>query len=289
MSNLFRISAVFLSVCTLAVPSWSIGKREFFARLQESWNQIRTFQSDVVQESRYSDGVIQRYKGVLALDEMGRIAYDYKLNFETFDENLIPENERASTPPPEPSRTESPGAGSYRAYQDMVNHYDPAQNLIVESPEDETILIQVFRSMLGQGDFDVEEFMDDNKVTDITEEVLEDGTPVFRMVAKPKRGTDAAKWAKESSNALLNWEQELWVEQANMRPVKAVLIAKGESTTVWLSNASMNQPVDPKLFLIQSQPGQPPKKLPKGTSFRQATPEREFQGLTLDEIPVEKD
>jgi outer membrane lipoprotein-sorting protein len=290
-ANAFLVAVLLFS---LASPTQAIGKREFFERLQEAWDQIHTFQADVIQESRYPDGVVQRYQGKLALAEDGRIAYDYDLVGEWNDPSLIAskgKKDRSTEPPPNPPEQVQPGKsthakGSYRAQGDLVDHYVPDENLLLEGPENETLLIQVFRSMLGSGEFDVEKFNDENKITSIEETVMEDGTPVYKLVATPRKGTDMYNWAKKMGNQALRLEQELWVETATMRPIKAVLLSDEESTSVQLKNSRYNAPVDPNSFMLPIARGKLPTKVQKGSMPPSA---REIQSRPLDEIPVEED
>ncbi|KXK38276.1 MAG: hypothetical protein KJ050_05845 [Candidatus Omnitrophica bacterium] len=274
-----------------AMSGQAIGRKEFFDRLQEAWNNIQTFQSDVVQESRYADGIVQRFSGKLALAEDGRIAYDYNLLGEYKDESLKrPGSEAPSknTGSPDKKDYSSSTSGSYRAQSDLVVQYLPEQNVLLEGPEDESLLIQVFRSMLGSGNFDVEKFKEDYKVERIEELKLEDGTPIYKMVATPRKGSDVFKWISQAGNQEIAWQQELWVEQSTLRPIKAVLLSDKESTSVQLRNSKINQKVDENTFLIPVKEGTQPPKLKKGSSNQQLSArQKEFQGKPLDEIEVE--
>jgi outer membrane lipoprotein-sorting protein len=291
-------TAVFTSSLLFATafvePASGIGKKEFFDRLQEAMSQIRTFQADVVQESRYSDGVVQRYQGKLALSEDGRIAYDYDLIGEFTDPSLARKDKAENTPASPSTSGESEtgvhrasASGSYRAKGELVNHYDPGQNLLVESPEDETLLIQIFRTMLGSGNFDVEKFKEENKITSLEETALEDGASVYRLVASPRKGTDMYKWAHQIGNQEVNLQQELWVEAVTMRPLRAVLLSEKESTSVQLKNSRFNIPLDESLFLLPVTGDQPPSKIRRGTADNPHVPPQEFQGRPLEEIETE--
>jgi outer membrane lipoprotein-sorting protein len=283
---IFHITILFI----LCIPQTShgIGKKEFFERLQEAWNNIRTFQSDVVQESRYSDGVVQRYKGKLFLGEDGRIAYDCNLVGEYKDSSLVPQDsgQAAPTTPPQGENRETPSSAMYRTQGDRVVEFDPAKSVMVESPEDGNLLIQVFRSMLGSGDFDVEKFKEDSKIDRIEELATEEGTPVYRLVAIPRKGSDIWKWT-QVGNQEVEWQQELWVEQSTMRPLKAVLLSKKESTSVILRNSKLNQPVDPQVFLLPVK-GEPKKYRKDSPAVNTAPSQKEFQGPRLEEIPIEE-
>lgn len=297
---MYRHSALSVTLCAAlalfaSAPSTAIGTREFFERLQESWNAIRTFQAEVIQESRYSsDGLVQMYQGKIFLAEDGRIAYDYDLTGEWNDPSLVRSSAKGkeSAAAPKPGSPESETVkkgGAYRAAADVVIHYDPERDLLVESPEDETVLIQVFRGMLGSGDFNADRFREENKISDISEAVMEDGRAIYKLVAIPKKGSPAYNWAKQSGNKELNLRQELWVEAATMRPIKAVLLSEDESTSVTLRNAKVNEPLDPKVFLLTPKDGKLPTKVRRG-SLSESSPkpsQKEFQGVPLEEIPVE--
>ncbi len=281
------LHATILFVLSIPQSSQAIGKKEFFERLQESWNNIQTFQSDVVQESRYSDGIVQRYKGRLSLGEDGRIAYDCDLIGEYKDTSLISSEtgQKAATAPSQAEIRQTHNSAKYRAQGERVVEFDPAQNVMVESPEEGNLLIQVFRSMLGSGDFDVEKFKEDSKIDRIEELTSEEGVPVYRLVAIPKKGSEIWKWT-QVGNQGVEWTQELWVEQSTMRPLKAVLLSGKESTSVVLQNSKINQPVDPQVFLLPVKDGA--IKYNKDSQPVSSPPApKEFQGKPLDEIPVE--
>lgn len=298
---MYRHSAISVTLftalqCFTSAPSSAIGAREFFERLQESWNGIQTFQADVIQESRYSsDGLVQMYQGRIFLGEDGRIAYDYDLTTEWNDPSLIRSGAKGKEPASPPPKVDHPDSGqgkkggAYRAAADVVIHYDPERDLLVESPEDETVLIQVFRGMLGSGDFNADRFREENKISDISEIAMEDGTAIYKLVAIPKKGSPAYNWAKQSGNKELNLRQELWVEAATMRPIKAVLLSEDESTSVTLRNAKVNQPVDDNVFLLTPKDGKLPTKVRRGSLNAPAPKpsQQEFQGVPLEEIPVE--
>lgn len=282
---------VFALLVFQSMTSHAIGRKEFFDRLQEAWNNIHTFQSEVIQESRYADGIVQRFSGKLALAEDGRIAYDYNLLGEYKDESLKRSGNSAPPKPagkPEKSDHTTAAVGSYRAQSDLVVQYLPEQNVLLESPEEESLLIQVFRSMLGSGNFDVEKFKEDYKVERIEELTLEDGSPVYKMVATPKKGSDVYSWISQAGNQEIDWQQELWVDQSTLRPIKAVLLSDKESTSVQLRNSKINQKVDENVFLIPVKDGTPPPKFKKGSKDPQVSvKQKEFQGKPLDEIEVE--
>lgn len=286
-SGKLLLNATILYVLVFPQSSQAIGKKEFFERLQEAWNNIQTFQSDVVQESRYSDGVVQRYKGKLALGEDGRIAYDCNLVGEYKDPSLISQGSGQQTPttPPQLEDRQTPATALYRAQGDRVVEFDPAKNVMVESPEDGNLLIQVFRSMLGSGDFDVEKFKEESKIDRIEELTSEDGTPVYRLVAIPKKDSALWKWT-QVGNQGVEWQQELWVEQSTMRPLKAVLLSEKESTSVILKNSKLNQPVDPQVFLLPIK-GDPKKYSKDSIGVNSPPTQKEFKGAPLEEIPVE--
>ncbi len=278
------IHAAILLVFCLPQSSHAIGKKEFFERLQEAWNNIQTFQADVIQESRFSDGVVQRYKGKLSLGADGRIAYDCDLIGEYKDSSLATQspNRDAVTPP---ANRETPATALYRAQGERVVEFDPARNVMVESPEDGNLLIQVFRSMLGSGNFDVEKYKEDSKIDRIEELTTAEGVPVYRLVAIPRKGSDIWKWT-QVGNQGVEWQQELWVEQSTMRPLKAVLLSERESTSVTLRNTRINQPVDPQVFLLPVKPGV--SKYSKDSMPQGLPPaQKEFQARPLDEIPYE--
>jgi len=156
-------------------------------------------------------------------------------------------------------------------------------------------LIQIFRSLFGTKDFNTEKFLEENKVTDISEETLPDGREVYRMVAKPKRGSEAwQKWASQSENEMIDWQQELWVEKNGMQPVKAVLLSDKESTSVLMTNAKVNEPVNENLFQIELNNGQMPTKVRRSQQEKSETieaspvPPSKMEGKNLlDDIPEE--
>jgi outer membrane lipoprotein-sorting protein len=262
-----------------------VGKKEFFDRLESSFRAIQTFQADVVQESHYPDGVVQSYTGKLVIGEDQRISYDYELTGQYLDSARVQEDPDDTPPPGEPgdSAISHPAVstGAYRTMGENVIHYVPEQNVLLEGPESENLLIQVFRALIGAGEFDVEKFKEEHKVLEIREEEFE-GVPVLGMIAEPKK--DSAlyeQWRMKSRNELFNWRQELWVKRSNMEPVKAVLHSTDESTSVRLKNVRVNQPVDPRAFLVETgNSGVPPVRIPRG----QIAPSAEW----IQAAPVEK-
>jgi len=291
------ITAVVVAMTFCCPSADAIGKKEFFERLQAGWNNIFTFQADVRQESYYRDGLVQIYAGRLALAADGRIAYDYQLTGEFEDSSLAgqnPQDENAEkTKESHTAVTDhtSPSQGSYRAKGNTVNHYLHDQNLLVESSEEETLLIQIFRSLLGTGSFDLEKFKDENKIDRPTEEKMDDGTLAYLLIARPKKGSGVFKWMRASNNKAVSWRHELWVERETMRPLMAVLISEHESTSVRLTNVRVNEPVDEALFRIPRTHGQLPKKIRPGG--RNQLKELDSPGQIqiendLKEIPLEE-
>jgi outer membrane lipoprotein-sorting protein len=241
-----------ITVSISAEPAEAIGHRDFFERLDQALKQTFTFQADVIQESIYPDGIVQRYSGKLAVSEEGRISYGYDLVGEYEDPSLAKTGYGQTLPtgdipaPQHPTRQE----GRYITKGDKVMHYDPDQHLIVESAEQENLLIQLFRNLVGAGDFDMEPFLDNHKIERIQETEFE-GIPVYLMVAQPKKGSDLYRsWTEGTSNERVEWRQELWVKQSNMEPVKAVLTMHNESTSILLSNVRINAKVDASPFQI---------------------------------------
>lgn len=296
-----RICRNFFAIATLASVlanqsnafGGRVGKKEFFERLDRSIQSIQTFQADVVQESHYPDGVVQSYSGKLVVGEHGRISYDYELTGQYLDSARIEETpvDPSIGAPPGASAPSHPAAstGAYRTLGDRVIHYVPEQNILIESPENENLLIQVFRALIGAGNFDVEKFKEEHKILAIREEEFE-GTPVLKMIAEPKKGSALyEQWRLKSRNELFNWRQELWVKRSNMEPIKAVLHSVDESTSVRLKNVRINTPVDPKSFLVETgKGGGTPLRIPRGqiapaTEWTQTAPLEK----PLKEIPLE--
>jgi len=258
MSYLYfmRISRVLFlfAIASLPIsPALGISRTDFFERLDRSMAMIQTFESNVQQESRYSDGKIERYSGHLTLFDDGRIAYRYDLVAEYDDPSLIPDsqiNQSLTGTAPSGSHR-APSSGRYLAKQGRVRHYDADRNLATEGTEDSNLLIQVFRTLVGSEEFDVEKFKEENSID--VEETSLDGIPVYRMVATPKKKSELFKrWSSQTRNEMANWNWELWVKQANMEPMKAVLqsIDLGESTTIHLNGTQINQPVDEGEFTL---------------------------------------
>jgi len=262
----------------------AIGRKEFVERLDQTLKQTFTFQADVAQESIYPDGVVQRYSGKLVVSEEGRISYDYDLVGEYEDPSLAKEDlvqtlPSGETPPPQhPTRQE----GIYITKGDKVVHYNPDQNLIVESSEQENLLIQLFRNLVGAGDFDLEAFLDNHKIERVQETEFE-GIPVYVMVARPKKGSELYKsWTEGTDNEQVEWRQELWVKQSNMEPLKAVLTMQNESTSILLSNVRVNEKVEPGPFMIDTKGKAQPRKISREGFLPPVQPEME----TLP--PIEK-
>lgn len=230
----------------------AIGRKDFFERLDQALKQTFTFQADVVQESIYPDGIVQRYSGKLAVSEEGRIAYDYNLVGEYEDPSLAKAEYVQSLPSMETPEPQHPSrqAGAYITKGDRVMHYDQGQHLIVESAEQENLLIQLFRNLVGAGDFDMEAFLENHKIERIQETEFE-GIPVYLMIAQPLKGSELYRsWTEGTSNERVEWRQELWVKQSDMSPVKAVLTMQNESTSILLSNVRINERVDAQPFQI---------------------------------------
>ncbi len=242
------------------LPAQAISRMNFFERLDESMARIRTFQSDVQQESRYLDGLVQRYAGHLTLFDDGRIAYHYDLVGEYEDPSLVPDSKinETLTGRTEASSHRSPSSGRYLAKGGRVRHFDAEKDLTTEGTEETNLLIQVFRTLVGSGDFDVEKFKDEHSI-DVDETSL-NGIPVYRMIASPKRKSELFKrWSSQTRNEMTNWNWELWVKQSDMEPLKAVLqsLDLEESTTIYLNGTQINQHVDENAF-----------RLPAGASRR---------------------
>lgn len=275
-----------LTSCLLVQPGWGISRQKFFEQIDQAWAQVRSFQAQVVQESRYPDGVVQRYQGDLVMAEDGRIAYDYKLLGQYEDLSLVPQGESEQSP--EPDNNEGLRhvlqSGAYRVKSGRVNHYDPEQNVLIEGDEEDSLLIQVFRNLLVTGDFDVEKFRNEHSIERIDETTL-DGRPVYRMIAVPKKNSEVyQRWIAHTGNDQLQWKQELCVDRETMLPVRAVLIAPQESTSVTLNNPQVNQPIGDSAFLLEVPKGSPPRKFERGDW--QSSPQHDMQPV-LKEIPME--
>jgi len=244
-----------------------ISQKEFFERLEKSFQSIQTFQADVEQQTRFPDGVVQIYSGKLAVSDDQRIAYDYELTGEFKDESSISPTDPPENPPAagNVSHPVTETGGAYRTQGNRVIHHLPDQGIMVESPENENLLIQLFRSLIGSGEFDLEAFKEEHKILGIQEKEL-DGVPILGVIAQPKKKSKIyQKWAANSRNPLLEWKQELWVKKESMEPVSAVLHSTEESTSVILRNVRINEPVDPRAFLLSTRGGGPPVKLQQGT------------------------
>ncbi|MCA9413773.1 MAG: hypothetical protein KC917_09910 [Candidatus Omnitrophica bacterium] len=273
-------------------PALGISRTDFFERLEESMNRVQTFTSDIQQESRYRDGLVQRYSGRLTLFSDGKISYIYDLVGEYEDPSLVPESEINSqlTEGAAPKVERAPSSGRIFAKGGSVLQYDADRDLLVQGKEDENLLVQVFRALLGSGDFDIEKFKDEHSI-DVDETTL-DGMPVYRMVASPKRRSELFKiWSSQTRNEMMNWDWELWVRQSDMLPLRAILQSKDESTAVHLIGAKVNGPVDESDALLPA--GANPRAISKqgfGT-----TPSRKIDEIRslepepagLQEIPTE--
>jgi outer membrane lipoprotein-sorting protein len=280
------IMATVLAV--MASHAGAISRGEFFDRLEVALGRIETFQSKVWQESRYPDGVVQQYWGELAVSPDGRIAYHYDLSDEKRDPNLIPKTGVASGAP-QVERSESK-SGVYLTQGDRVNQYIPEQNLFVESPDDGNLLVQLFQALVGAGDFDLEKFKEEHKVLRIVEETLqEDGTPVFVMVAQPRKDSTLYRtWASKTNKDISSFQQELWVRQSDFQPVFARLHSTEESTSVRLIDTRINQSLEGNPFVVQAAPGA--RKIQQGVSTPadETIDTRPAVEKPLESIPLEK-
>lgn len=273
-------------------PALSISRTDFFERLEQSMARIQTFESEVLQESRYPDGLVQRYSGRLSLFDDGRIAYHYDLVGEYEDPSIATQPAATALQPgqTDSASVKAPSSGRIFAKEGLVRQYDADKDLVLEGTEDSNLLIQVFRTLVGSGDFDIEKFKEEHSIS--VDETTLDGVPVFKMVASPKKKSELfKKWSSQTRNELMNWNWELWVRQTDMQPMRAVLQSHEESTAIQLNGTRVNEPMNEAAFALPQ--GAAPKVVRKqsfgGPPSRQVEETRvlEPEPPGLVEIPTE--